>query len=308
MTVYVTGASGFIGSAAVEAFLEKGEVVRSVSRKLCPVLPLEDNRQILTNRLFEARWFDEKDSDATIVHCAGLANPRMSFDSLNDIYKSEVQLHVSMVETLIQKGWKGRLIFLSSGGTVYGDAETLPTPESEPLRPKTAYGLYKVHLENDFTYLAHTSEIEVVSLRVSNPYGGFVRKAGQGVIPILIDAMRFHRTFQLYGDGSAERDYIAMKDLCDAIYLASRTKLDDSSLTLNIGSGRGVSLRHIIALLEEISGRQLSVAFGPLGENVLRNVLCCDQAKRVLNWSAQISLEDGLSALLEQEGLKMDDR
>lgn len=304
MKIYVTGASGFIGAALVEHFVDAGRDVVSVARRPCPIFQIDDHRQVLTNRLFAAEWFDPAEADAVIIHCAGLSNPRTAFDSLNDLYESEIRLHISMVENLVAKGWQGRLIFLSSGGTVYGDVENQPIHEDVLPNPKTPYGLYKLYLEQAFSFIArHHNGIEAVSLRVSNPYGGFVRKAGQGVIPILIDTLRAGRTFQVFGDGSAQRDYIAMPDLCRAIESVIGMEPAGSSLTLNIGSGRGVALAELIEMIETASGRRLDVHHTPAGANVHSNVLCCKRAESYLHWRAEISIEDGIRALLDESGL-----
>jgi UDP-glucose 4-epimerase len=303
MKLYVTGASGFIGSALVDWFTASGNEAVAVARRPCPVFADNDQRQRITSRLFAADWYDAEDRDAPIVHCAGLSDPRLTFDSLNDIHESEVRPHIGMVESLLSRGWRGRLIFLSSGGTVYGDSDCIPIDEDVPPQPKTPYGLYKLHLEHDFAYLARRSQFKAVSLRVSNPYGGFVRKSGQGVIPILIDSLRSGRVFQLFGDGSAERDYIAMPDLCDAIERSIQAPLPIQHLTLNIGSGRGVSLRFLIDQLQEMTGRKLNLVHGGAGANVQTNILCCKRAEKYLNWKPRTSFEDGLRALLEVEGM-----
>jgi UDP-glucose 4-epimerase len=302
MKIYVTGASGFIGSALVETFSSAGKDVIAIGRRPCPALTGDDMRQVMTSRLFEADWYDPEFPEARIVHCAGLADPRMRFASLNDIHDAEIRPHVSMIETLVSRGWRGRLIFLSSGGTVYGDVDRLPITEDTVPKPKTAYGLYKLHLEHDFAYLARSGAFEAMLLRVSNPYGGFVRKSGQGVIPILIDALRAGRTFEMFGDGSAQRDYIAMKDLVDAISAAMTVDMAEPSLTLNIGSGHGVSLSRLIALVQSLSGRRLDVIRSPAGANVQDNVLCCELAKKHLAWSARVTFEDGLLKLLQDGG------
>ncbi|WP_299323370.1 NAD-dependent epimerase/dehydratase family protein [Parasphingopyxis sp.] len=303
MTIYVTGASGFIGSAIVRYLDQHGGDVRAIARKPSPALPDDDSRQVHTSHLFDGDWLDADCTDAAIIHCAGLSDPRISFASRNELYDREVGPHVAMMESLIARGWRGRLIFISSGGTVYGDTDKLPISENVLPQPKNDYGLYNLFLEQAFAFLSQRFGTETISLRVSNPYGGFVRKPGQGIIPILIDAILEDRTIELFGDGSALRDYIAMDDLCRAVRLAVDTDLSDPSLTLNIGSGRGVSVRELISHIEEMTGRSIRTRQVALGANVHSNILCCARARDQLGWSAEIAIETGLAEMLCEAGL-----
>lgn len=244
-------------------------------------------------------WLEKGDEDATILHCAGISNPRLAFGSLARATREYIIPQIRMVKRLRSRGWRGRLIFLSSGGAVYGDAETLPISEDHPTRPKGFYGLQKLYLENAFAATANEGGHEFVALRVSNPYGSRKMKTGQGVVPILLNALREDTPFRIFGEGTAQRDYIHLRDLCRAVEAAMGAPLGGQSSVLNIGSGRGISLDELIAMAETVTGKTLVREHVPSDLDVRSNVLDCSRAERVLGWRAETSFEDGLRELVE---------
>ena len=293
--IYITGCRGFLGSVFLNHFANMpGVRATGVARG-------GDDADGLISPVgvISGEWLEEGDEDATILHCAGISNPRHAFDSLARATREHIIPQIRMVKRLQARGWRGRLIFLSSGGAVYGDAETLPISEDHPTRPKGFYGLQKLFLEHEFAASANQGGHEFVALRVSNPYGSRRVKSGQGVVPILLNALREGTPFRIFGEGTAQRDYIHLRDLCRAVEAAMSTPLAEQSLTLNIGSGRGISLDELIAMAEDVTGKTLLREQVPSDLDVRSNVLDCRRAARVLGWRAGISFEDGLRELVE---------
>jgi len=300
--IYVTGASGVIGSEVSSYFVEEfgSGCVKSISRRPCPTLPAGHPATRLVTSVFDGAWLDPEDVNATIVHCAGLSDPRRSFPNYAVLAKDEILPQIEMVEQLISRGWRGRMIYCSSGGTVYGDAIELPIRETHPQAPISAYGLHKLILERAFSQLAEERGFELVILRISNPYGSLVSKSNQGVIPILIRSFLNNDVFTVIGDGTAERDYLEIRDLALAMRRAAEFEMAGPVEVLNIGSGEKTSLNSIIDIVGGLAGKNLEVRYVPSGDEVKSNVLDCSKARKVLNWQPTIALEAGIKELFER--------
>lgn len=291
-----------IGSELAAAFIDGDGAggVRAVSRRPCPTLAADHPAQFQARAIFDGSWLAPDDTDATILHCAGLSDPRSTFRNFAVLAHEHILPHVEMVEALLARGWRGRMVFFSSGGTVYGDALRLPIREDHPKAPISMYGLHKLILERALAQLAEDRGFELVILRVSNPYGSMVSKPNQGGIPILIKAMLRDAEFQIIGDGRAERDYLEINDLIVAVRKAIAFKMHEPVEIFNIGSGKRTSLQDLIKILTELTGHKLRTASSPSRIDVQSNVLDCSRAREILGWEAKMSLEDGLAKLVER--------
>ncbi|HEV1996561.1 MAG TPA: NAD-dependent epimerase/dehydratase family protein, partial [Candidatus Dormibacteraeota bacterium] len=170
---------------------------------------------------------------------------------------SELPPLLSVLDAL-RRGPGARLTFISSGGAVYGLPERLAVDESHPTNPINSYGIMKLAGERHvLAYGAHHG-FEARVLRVSNAYGPGQRvDRGQGVIASFLDGAISGRAKPLFGDGLVVRDFIHIDDLTAALVALTRTP--QSPRVLNIGSGIGVSVRSVAALVEEVTGRKLNL-------------------------------------------------
>lgn len=291
-----------IGSELAAAFVngDGSARVTAVSRRPCPTLAADHPAQRHAGAIFDASWLAPDDTDATILHCAGLSDPRATFRNFAVLAHEHILPHVEMVEALLARGWRGRLMFFSSGGTVYGDALHLPIREDHPKAPVSMYGLHKLILERALAQMAEDRGFELVVLRVSNPYGSMVSKPNQGVIPILIKALLRDVEFQIIGDGYAERDYLEITDLIAAVRKVITFEMQGLVEIFNIGSGERTSLLDLIALLERLTGHELRTVYSPSKLDVKSNVLDCSRAREMLGWEAQVPVEAGLAKLVER--------
>jgi UDP-glucose 4-epimerase len=172
--------------------------------------------------------------------------------------------------------------------------------ESHPTSPISFYGLHKLCIERALEHLARSRGFELVILRVSNPYGTSLAKLNQGVIPILVRAYMTNSLFQIIGDGTAQRDYIEITDLCRAVALCVSHPMTDPVVTLNIGSGTGVALNDLIAMIGKTLNRSLRKRHIPAVHDVQSNILCCDRVREVLGWQTRIGLHEGLDRYLKR--------
>lgn len=200
---------------------------------------------------------------------------------------------LAFLETL-QRFPQVRLLFLSSGGTVYGNPAVLPVTESAPLRPLSCHGAGKAAAE---LFLGARAPEKTLILRPSNIYGpGQGLKSGFGVIPHLLRCATEDRPFQIWGDGLQVRDYLYIDDFVEVV-----TRLIDrpqASGVFNLGSGEGTSLRELIALVEAETGRTLRIEAQParVGD-VRRIVLDIGRIRRAAEWAPSTRIEDGMARM-----------
>jgi UDP-glucose 4-epimerase len=188
-----------------------------------------------------------------------------------------------------------RIMYLSSGGTVYGDPIRLPVSEDHPLDPLCSYGIVKVAVEKYLNMYSVLDRLTATVLRVSNPYGGSAWRANdlQGVIPIFLRKMAAGKSIEIWGDGSTVRDYIYIDDLIDAMVCALGAQ---GSAVYNVGSGVGHSLNEVLEILSDVTGMEPRVSYSaPRGFDVSRIVLDVRKAREALGWQPSTTLRQGCS-------------
>ncbi|MBH9647663.1 NAD-dependent epimerase/dehydratase family protein [Burkholderia sp. SIMBA_043] len=294
----VTGGTGFLGRALVARLISDGHAVRvSNSKADTPQNSSSNGRLRMDAHVDE--WREAIEGCSGIFHLAWSTVPSLAnSDPVGDLETNLIGT-VRLLEAL-RKCPDIPLVFASSGGTVYGVAETLPIPEHHPLRPLTAYGASKVAAEQYATLYQRTWNVDARVVRLSNPYGPGQNTNGQlGAASIFAARALANQKIEIWGDGSAIRDYIYIDDAVSgfiAAMCAPRSRFDVVEPVVNIGSGRGVSLREVITLLAHILERPLDVSFMPSrGFDVPASVLDIARAKALLDWNPTISFEEGLS-------------
>lgn len=188
------------------------------------------------------------------------------------------------------------LIYLSSGGTVYGRAETVPTPETAPTAPINFYGITKLAAERYFTT---EPGLDCRVLRISNPYGPWqFGLGGQGVIGTWMQRLQHGETLTIRGDGEAARDYIYVDDVVDALLRV--TGPDVPGGLYNIGSGQRLSLNELLQAFRTLFDVDIHchyIAAAP--SDVPVSVLDIARADRELDWRPTVSLGEGLRGTLD---------
>ncbi len=189
-----------------------------------------------------------------------------------------------------------RVVFASSGGTVYGEPQAVPVPEDAPLRPLSPYGAAKVAGEAYVGAFAGLYGMAHCTLALGNVYGPRQDPHGEaGVVAIFARGLLLGGGTRIYGDGSAVRDYVYVHDVVDALLLAAEGHGDGRRF--NIGTGRGTSVRQLHSLLARITGAVDEPVLAPSRTGELNTiVLDVTSASRDLGWSARTSLEQGLAA------------
>jgi len=194
-----------------------------------------------------------------------------------------------------------KLIYVTSGGTAYGDPQFIPVSESIGVRPLSPYGASKLAVE---TYLPIYRELCGLSysiLRLANVYGPRQNPHGEaGVVAIFTKAMLEDRSLNIFGDGKDQRDYIFVGDVVDAIIKASETKHEGP---FNVGTGIGTSTNQIFTILARHCGyTKLPLHKSPRPGDISRISLDFTKAATELGWNPKMVLEEGLKTTVEWFG------
>jgi UDP-glucose 4-epimerase len=296
----ILGGGGFIGSHLADLLLEKGYQVRIFDRSgvdLSNIKHIQERTELALGDFSKSRDVKKAVKGCNyIFHLIGTTLPEDSnLKPRNDVY-SNVISSIRMLELARTEGVK-KVIFSSSGGTVYGIARTTPIPEDHPTEPVCSYGITKLMVERYLHLFNYLYGLDYVVLRSANPYGERQGAGGrQGAIPVFLSRIKAGRPVRVLGDGSVVRDFIYIGDLARAFFqsLISRTK----SRVFNIGTGRGTSINELVELIRRITGRKFRVEHGPGRKaDVPVNILDPQLAGKELNWRAEVSLEEGIGRL-----------
>lgn len=229
----------------------------------------------------------------SVIYAAGTLGPATQVESVHKAISDEVLPVLKLAEDAAASGAK-TLVFISSGGTVYGPDAPLPTPETARTAPINIYGSIKALTEQALLAVGHQQGLSIVILRVSNPYGpGQTGTRRLGFVAAAIKAVLSGKPIVIWGDGSATRDFVFIEDVGDALGLAAGYR--GESVILNIGSGEERSLLEICKLVSESSHQPLEVVFDQgRAFDVPRSCLDISRAAEVLGWRPRVGLEEGI--------------
>lgn len=292
----VLGAGGFIGTNLCRALLSAGADLRGFGRR--PAFPEAVPSIPWTVADFgDAAALRDTLTGAEIVfHLLGPSIPARVEENPAADLRTNAATSVELPALCRDAGVR-RVVFVSSGGTVYGVPRRLPIPEDHPTDPTSAYGIHKLLLERHLALGARRGGPDAIILRVANPYGPFqVPDRGQGLVATVLARRLAGRPVEIWGDGRAVRDYLHVDDLTDAMLRAAR--YDGEARILNIGSGTGRSALDVVAAVDRALGvRDAPVLHRPArNADVPSNVLDASLAARELGWSARTAWPEGLSA------------
>ncbi len=188
-----------------------------------------------------------------------------------------------------------KIIFVSSGGTVYGIPQEIPMKESHPTEPICSYGIGKLAIEKylGLSHLLHG--MEYCALRLANPFGERQRVvAAQGAVAVFLHKALRHETIEIWGDGSVVRDYFHISDAVSALTLA--LEYDGACRVFNIGSGVGRSLNEVLDAIEILLGAPLKKSYLPARAfDVPASILDISRAAEFLKWKPKTSFSEGLA-------------
>ena len=293
----IYGGAGFIGSHMAEDLLINGYGVRIFDKKNTSRKNIEhvfDNIDYI-----EGDFNNEKDIANSLKHAdyvIHLVSSTLPADSnLNPYYDIETNLKASLhlFEECIRHKIK-KIIFISSGGTVYGNPEWLPITEDHPTSPITSYGIIKLTIEKYLGLFRDLRGLNYKILRLSNPFGERQNpKLGQGLIANLLYKIKCKEKIEIWGDGSVVRDYFYIRDGVKSVHKAI---LDSSANHIyNISSAKGHSINRILEKFRKVLNLKFEVVYKPGRKfDVKKNILDNSLARKYLEWKPETDFNTAL--------------
>lgn len=297
MNCLVLGGAGFIGSHIVDALIFRGHAVRVFDLPNISPRNIEGNLSRVEmvggdfNNIHDVS--PALDDIDVVVHLVCTTLPGPSNENPTYDVESNVIATLNILEKAVQKGVR-KIIFPSSGGTVYGIPDVLPVPETHRTDPICSYGITKLTIEKYLSLFHHLYGLEYVILRVGNPYGERQRiDSVQGVIGVFLGKILLGEEITVWGDGSIARDYLYQGDLVSAFVRTIES--DTPSRIYNIAGGRAHTVAEILSTIRAVTGEEPRVRFTPPRRlDVPVSCLDISRAAAELGWSPTTALEEGI--------------
>jgi UDP-glucose 4-epimerase len=293
----VLGGCGFIGSNLVEKLLTqeyKVRVLDTPSASRANLAGLESKIEFVRGNFLNEAEVDEAVQGVELVfHLIGTTLPASSNNDPTFDVETNVVASIKLLRVCKHHGVK-KLIFASSGGTVYGQAKTIPIREDHPTEPICSYGITKLAIEKYLQLFHRLHGLDYTILRIANPYGRYQRFAGeQGIVGVFLSRLNDKKPIKIWGDGSATRDYIYVEDVANAF--VSAINQNSSHRIFNIGTGVGTTIRDLLAKMARVTGIRPQVEYvASRSMDVSVNVLDPGRALECLDWRPEIECEEGL--------------
>lgn len=294
----VLGGSGFLGSHLCEALLRAGHRVKVLVPEgfsLHNLAGIIEQLEILRFDLNEAGVNDEIWGGVDCVfHLACTTRPKTSNnDPARDLEENLIST-IRILDRCVTNNVR-RIIFASSGGTVYGKTDSSLISEDHLLAPLCSYGIHKLAIEHYLRiyHILHNLDYRVA--RIANAYGEKQAIYGnQGLIGTVLDRVISGRAIDVYGKGTAVRDYIYVTDVVSA--LLQLAEKNTPSRIFNVGSGHGASVMEIIHMAETALNLKAKINFLPeRSVDVEKNVLDITQIHQETGWKPQIMIAEGIA-------------
>jgi UDP-glucose 4-epimerase len=300
--VLVTGGAGFIGGHVAQAYHARGDQVWVLDN-------LSSGKRENVADGIELVQLDVGDADVAhlfadvgfdvINHHAAQIDVRKSVANPRHDARINLDGFLNLAENALRHRAQ-RFVFVSSGGVVYGEPDARPTPETEAKGPFSPYGVTKLATEYYLHYYHRVHGLEYVALRYSNVYGPRQDPHGEaGVVAIFSSRIYAAEPLTIFGDGEQTRDYIFVGDIVRANMRASDADLPPASSiddrAFNIGTQVGTSVNRLASELCAAAERVVERDYAEARPGELRHsCLDCGKARRLLGWSAETSLREGL--------------
>ena len=291
--ILLLGGGGFIGTALSRCLCENKFNVHILSRHFLA-------RQIEPNMIFHQGSMDDRKilervlpECKTIIHLASSTTPGSS--SRQPALEADKNITPTLRFLDILQSYKNfHIIFVSSGGTLYGNPESTPVNETDLLNPLSFHGAGKVAIETFLRTFSTFPEKNITIVRPSNVYGpGQSLHRGFGVIRTMLEHVRRGTMMEIWGDGTSIRDFLYIEDMLAA--LVCLIDLPHDNNTYNVGSGIGYSLNQLKEIIESVCGKKLHAIYRP-GRQIDVKTIVLDSSRLIkkTKWHPSVSLEQGI--------------
>ncbi len=292
----VLGGGGFIGTNLCVGLATAGASVEAFGRRPLFDFPAADIPWHEAEFRDAGRLAEAVEGKDYVFHLLGGSVPAQSnSDPAGDV---EASLLPSLqLMSICRAAGVKRIIFASSGGTVYGITDARPISETSPTEPITAYGVNKLAVEKYLSLYRRLYGLDSVVLRISNPYGPYqYARRPQGIVGTLLTRALAGETIEVWGDGSVIRDFLHVDDVVSAMLVAA--SYTGPERLFNVGSGQGRSMRDVAESIRtalHLNSNRVRYRPGRVTD-VPANILDIDLIARTIGWTPQIEWEAGLAA------------
>jgi len=305
MRALVTGGAGFIGSNLVDALIERGDEVTvldnlATGRRENLDQALASGAELADVDLRDAEAVSglvERTAPEVVFHLGAQVDVRKSV--ADPAWDSAVNVGgtVNVLSAASAHGVR-RVVFASTGGAIYGEAQTIPAPEDHPVAPEAPYGLSKFCAENYCGLFTRLHGLSTIALRFGNVYGPRQDPLGEaGVVAIFCGRVLDGGRPVVFGDGLQTRDYVHVHDIVSANLLAAES---DAGGAFNIGRGEQISVIDIVEALAPHAPNGFTPDFQPERTGEVRHIaLDASRAREVLGWESKVGIDEGLEQTLE---------
>ena len=298
MQITVLGGGGFIGSTIIDRLLLDGHSIRVFERpRINPYRSFANHEHVEWINGDLASVHDVREAirgvDA-VMHLVSTTLPKSSNDDPMYDVQSNLLSTLQLLQVMVEEGVK-KIVFISSGGTVYGNPQYLPIDERHPTEPVVSYGITKLAIEKFLVMFQHLHGIKAVILRVTNPYGERQRvETAQGAVGVFLDRAIRGLPIEIWGNGSVARDYIHVSDVAKAF--AQALIYEGRHSVFNVSTGTATSLSELLSIIERVTALKLDVRFkAPRPFDVTLSVLDNTLANQELGWRPAVDLETGIA-------------
>ena len=305
LNTLVIGGAGYIGSHLVSQLVAKGRQVTVLGRSEAPKFELSKGVDYVSGDFGQLELISQLlDAHQEVIHLAYSTVPNTSFENPMSDLLQNLPPTVRLFSEVAKRGIK--LVLVSSGGTVYGEAVELPILETHRTKPISPYGVTKLTLENYAYLYAATHGLKFVCVRPANAYGVGQRAfVGQGFIATAIASAMKGIPVKIFGEFGTVRDYIYISDLASGI--VSALEYGNLSEIYNVGSGVGYSNLEVVKILTPLMA---DIGYKVRVENlperlfdVKANILDLKKLQTETGWLAKIKFHDGI--ITTRDWLKM---
>ena len=303
MNILFIGGAGFIGSSLVKRFVsDRKYLVFSLEPEFANISRLNGYdltvfRNSLSN-INEVKNILLANNIEVVVHLVSTLIPGSNYDDYVNEFKNVIFPSIELMEFCANE--KIKFVYFSSGGTIYGNRTTFqPFVETDNMEPISYYGWSKQMMENSILFKNRTQNLKYLIIRPSNPYGHGQNLYGkQGLVAVAIGKIIENKSVEVWGDGSAIRDYIYIEDLASVFY--QLINKDICNETINLGSGRGYSVNDVLAFLKIISKVDFKIEYkNARPVDVSNMVLDVEKMKRTVDVILTPML-DGISSFYNE--------
>lgn len=297
MKILITGGAGFVGSHLIAALLAqnheivcldnfstgKKENIEALASKITVLEGDIREKDILTSAL---------DGVENVFHLAAQISVSRSVRDPSFDASININGFINLLDSIINSSVK-RVIYVSTGGAIYGEPAVIPAKESTLESPISPYGISKLVGEKYLKWYYHTHGLEYSIIRPSNIYGPRQDPLGEaGVISIFLGRVLNNLSVDIFGDGLDTRDYIYVKDIAEICINALNSNKNG---TYNAGTGIQTSLLELVEVVENVTSKTIQKKFCPPRPGDVKHIsLDISKAKSELNWSPSTNLKEGI--------------